>query len=149
MIGLGALLAGLLFGAGLALSGMLDPAKVLNFLDLAGAFDPSLAVTMAAAVAVTFLGFRGLRGWSRPVFAKSFAWPTAKDITPRLVIGAAIFGLGWGLAGICPGPAIASLALFNPAILAFLVPMLAGMALAHLMVARAGRAGGSAPAQRP
>lgn len=148
MIGLGALLAGLLFGAGLALSGMLDPAKVLNFLDLAGQFDPSLAVTMAAAVAVAFLGFRVLRGWSRPVFAQSFSWPTATDITPRLVIGAAIFGLGWGLAGICPGPAIASLALANPAILAFLVPMFAGMALAHLAVARVSRAPAATPSRR-
>ncbi|MDE1570001.1 DUF6691 family protein [Aquabacter sp. P-9] len=148
MIGLGSLLAGLLFGAGLALSGMLDPAKVLNFLDMAGQFDPSLAVTMAAAVTVAFLGFQVLRGWSRPVFAGAFSWPTATDITPRLVIGAALFGLGWGLAGICPGPAIASLALLNPAILAFLVPMFAGMALAHLAVARWPRITGAAPAGR-
>lgn len=136
MIGLGALLAGLLFGAGLAISGMLDPAKVLNFLDLAGQFDPSLAFTMGGAVMVALVGFRILRGRSKPVLASAFSWPTAQVITPRLLIGSAVFGLGWGLAGICPGPAIASLALLNPAILVFLVPMLAGMALAHVVAAR-------------
>lgn len=135
MIGCVAFFCGLLFGAGLAVSGMLDPAKVSNFLDITGQFDPSLILTLGAAVAVAFAGFRLARQRARPVLASTFAWPTTRVVTPRLLLGAALFGLGWGLAGLCPGPAIASLALFNPAILAFLIPMLAAMVLAKRITA--------------
>ncbi|MFG1397882.1 DUF6691 family protein [Roseixanthobacter pseudopolyaromaticivorans] len=136
MTRIAALFCGMLFGAGLALAGMMDPAKVLNFLDVAGTFDPSLAFTMGAAVIVAFLGFRLVRRRAAPLIAPAFHWPTATAIDSRLIGGAAIFGLGWGLAGICPGPAIASLALANPHILAFLVPMAAGMLLANGIAAR-------------
>lgn len=100
-----ALVAGLLFGAGLALSGMVNPAKVLNFLDLAGTFDPTLVFVLGGAVVTTFIGYR-LMLPPQPLFAERFQWPTKTDIDGRLVAGAAIFGIGWGLSGFCPGPAI-------------------------------------------
>ncbi|HUE44896.1 MAG TPA: DUF6691 family protein [Aestuariivirgaceae bacterium] len=100
-----ALVSGLLFGAGLALSGMVNPAKVLNFLDLAGTFDPTLVFVLGGAVVTTFIGYR-LMLPPRPLFAERFQWPTKTDIDGRLVAGAAIFGIGWGLSGFCPGPAL-------------------------------------------
>ena len=100
-----ALISGLLFGAGLALSGMVNPAKVLNFLDLAGTFDPTLVFVLGGAVVTTFIGYRWMLP-AQPLFAERFQWPTKTDIDARLVAGAAIFGVGWGLSGFCPGPAI-------------------------------------------
>jgi uncharacterized protein len=100
-----ALVSGLLFGAGLALSGMVNPAKVLNFLDLAGTFDPTLVFVLGGAVVTTFIGYR-LMLPPQPLFAERFQWPTKTDIDARLVAGAAIFGVGWGLSGFCPGPAL-------------------------------------------
>ena len=109
-----ALLAGFAFGAGLVLSGMANPQKVLAFLDLAaiasGGWDPSLAFVMAGALAVAVPGFAWLRRQEKPALADSFAWPQATKIDRKLIAGSAIFGLGWGLAGICPGPALAALA---------------------------------------
>lgn len=128
-----ALLSGLVFGIGLAISGMINPAKVLAFLDFggipAGAWDPSLAFVMAGALAVAAVGFRLARGRDRPLDGGSFAEPPRRDIDARLVAGAIIFGAGWGLVGFCPGPAIASLAFGAGKSFLFVVAMLAGMAL--------------------
>ncbi|WP_374654267.1 DUF6691 family protein [Dongia sp.] len=135
-----ALLSGLVFGAGLVLSGMADPAKVLAFLDLAafagGGWDPSLAFVMGGALAVTVPGFAYARRRARPIAADSFQWPKASAIDGRLVLGSAIFGIGWGLAGICPGPALTLLALDGSAALVFCAAMLAGMAGYDLAVRR-------------
>ncbi|WP_303978176.1 DUF6691 family protein [Dongia mobilis] len=126
-----ALLAGLVFGAGLALSGMADPQKVLAFLDLGaiatGGWDPSLAFVMGGGLIVTLPGFAYARRRSRPVVAEEFAWPTASAIDKRLMAGAILFGIGWGLAGICPGPALTLLALDGTAAIIFFGAMLAGM----------------------
>ena len=121
-------LAGLLFGIGLVVSQMVDPAKVLGFLDVAGAWDPSLALVMAGALAVTALGYRLATWYGRPLAAERFQFPTRIDIDRPLVIGAVLFGLGWGTAGYCPGPAIASLAFGRIEIVIFVMAMLAGMA---------------------
>ena len=128
---LAALAAGLLFGIGLAFAGMTDPAVVLGFLDLFGRWNPALLFVMAGAVAVTFVGFRVVLGRGAPVFAPRFHMPTSTDIDAPLIVGASLFGLGWGLAGYCPGPAIASLASFDRDVLLFVAAMLAGMALAR------------------
>jgi len=134
-------LAGVIFGLGLLISGMANPAKVQNFLDLAGAFDPSLIFVMAGAVVATFAGYRLVLRRPRPVLAERFYLPAAKDIDARLVGGAALFGIGWGLSGFCPGPAITSLALLAKGTLVFVPAMLAGILLARLvMQARAPRA---------
>jgi hypothetical protein len=99
-------LAGFIFGLGLLISGMADPAKVLNFLDLAGTFDPSLIFVMLGAVVVTFAGYRLVLRRPRPLLAERFFLPTLKEIDARVILGPAIFGIGWGLSGFCPGPAI-------------------------------------------
>lgn len=125
------LAAGLLLGLGLIVSGMADPAKVLNFLDIAGRWDPSLAFVMGGAVAVAFAGFALARRRGRPFHAAGFAWPTARAIDARLLSGAAIFGIGWGLAGFCPGPALVALGLGSAGAAVFVLAMLAGMALAR------------------
>ena len=129
-------LAGLLFGAGLALSGMTDPAVVLGFLDLAGSWNPALLFVMAGAVPVTFLGYRLAFGRGRPWLAASFDLPRRRDVDRPLLLGAALFGTGWGLAGYCPGPALASLPSLAPGTLAFLAAMLLGLWLVR------GRRGG-------
>lgn len=108
-----AIAAGLIFGFGLCLSHMADPNKVLAFLDLVGGWDPSLALVMGGALLVTIPAFAVLRGWRHPWADRTMHWPTATRIDRRLLIGAALFGLGWGLAGYCPGPALAALT-FNP-----------------------------------
>ena len=121
------LLAGLVFGLGLVVSGMANPAKVLNFLDLAGSWDPSLAFVMGGAVMVTFIGYR--LAWRReaPLLMDRFDVPSAAAIDPRLVAGAAIFGVGWGIGGFCPGPALTSITLAAPGTLVFVPAMLAGL----------------------
>jgi uncharacterized membrane protein YedE/YeeE len=129
--------AGLVFGLGLLISGMANPAKVQNFLDLAGTFDPSLVFVMLAAVVVTFLGYRLVLRRERPVLAERFSLPTAKEIDARVMAGPALFGIGWGLSGFCPGPAIASLALLAKGALVFVPTMLIGIWLARLLYKRA------------
>lgn len=124
-----ALLSGVLFGLGLTVSGMANPAKVLGFLDFAGAWDPTLALVMFGALVVTMPGFRLVLRRGRPWYADAFSLPTSTDLEPRLLIGAAMFGLGWGLAGLCPGPAVADLVTGRREILVFVAAMLAGMAL--------------------
>lgn len=123
-----ALLAGLIFGAGLVLGGMTDPAKVVGFLDIAGQWDPSLAFVMGCALCITVPTYQLLMpARAQPLFEKRFYLPTRTDLDTQLIGGAALFGIGWGLAGLCPGPAIASLYTLNPQILAFVVAMIAGM----------------------
>ena len=129
-----ALAAGLLFGLGLTLSRMVDPAKVLGFLDIAGSWDPSLALVLAGATGTAALGFRLVLGRrAAPLFARTFNLPEARGIDRRLVIGAAIFGVGWGLVGLCPGPALAGLGLAFRPVAIFVAAMLAGMAVFELL----------------
>ncbi|MDO5759255.1 MAG: YeeE/YedE family protein [Rhodobacterales bacterium] len=123
-----ALLSGLIFGLGLIISGMANPAKVLNFLDVFGAWDPSLAFVMGGAIAVTAPGFALLfRKRKTPYFDKTFRVPTRNDLEPNLLAGAAIFGIGWGLGGFCPGPALTSVPMAAAGTLIFVPFMLAGM----------------------
>lgn len=129
---------GLLFGIGLVVSGMSDPAKVLNFLDLAGSFDPSLAFVMGGAVLVAFLGFRLALRRPHPLMAPHFQMPSRRDIDSRLIIGPALFGIGWGLGGFCPGPAFTALGLGASGTLVFVPAMLAGMWAARALAERRG-----------
>ncbi|RTL95212.1 YeeE/YedE family protein [Ancylobacter aquaticus] len=127
---------GLLFGFGLIVSGMSNPAKVLNFLDLFGTFDPSLAFVMGGAVVVAFIGFRLVLTREKPLMAPRFQLPTRSDIDARLIVGPALFGIGWGLGGFCPGPAFTALGLAAPGTLAFIPAMLAGMWAARALAER-------------
>lgn len=120
-------LSGLVFGLGLVISGMADPAKVLNFLDLAGSWDPSLAFVMAGATVTAFIGYRLVWRRSAPVLETRFDVPTNIQIDRPLILGAALFGIGWGIGGFCPGPAWAALPLLAPGTLVFLPAMLAGL----------------------
>ncbi|AGW95117.1 MULTISPECIES: DUF6691 family protein [Cupriavidus] len=124
-----ALLAGLVFGIGLIVSGMANPAKVLGFLDLAGAWDPSLAFVMAGAVLVGVVAFALARRRARSWLGLPMHWPTASAVTLRLVLGSAAFGVGWGLAGFCPGPALVALGAGYAKAWGFVGAMLGGMAL--------------------
>jgi uncharacterized membrane protein YedE/YeeE len=128
-----ALAAGLLFGVGLAVSGMYDPAKVLGFLDIAaigsGGWDPSLAFVMAGGLAVSLPAFQYAKHRRQPIVAPQFQTPTAVAVDRRLVLGALIFGIGWGLVGYCPGPALAALAFGATGTILFVLAMAAGMVL--------------------
>ncbi|WP_063551494.1 DUF6691 family protein [Burkholderia territorii] len=124
-----AFLAGLLFGAGLIVSGMANPRKVIGFLDVAGRWDPSLAFVMAGAIGVAVFAFAWAKRRTRSLLGLPIQWPAARTITERLVAGSAVFGIGWGLAGFCPGPAIVSIGLGSVKGIAFVVAMLGGMAL--------------------
>jgi uncharacterized protein len=132
MLMIASLLAGLVFGTGLLISGMVSPAKVLAFLDIFGAWDPSLAVVMVAALAVSAPGFMLANGRSRPLLAAQSVWPTKKQIDRPLFVGAALFGVGWGLVGLCPGPALESLATLSPGVIAFVAAMAVGMILQNI-----------------
>ena len=123
-----ALLCGLVFGAGLALSGMTNPAKVLAFLDPFGAWDPTLGLVMGGALAVSAVGYRLAGRLRAPWIGGAFAIPTRRDLDPSLIGGAALFGLGWGLVGLCPGPALASLSRGSGEIVVFVSAMGLGMA---------------------
>ncbi len=122
-----ALAAGLLFGIGLAVSEMVNPAKVLGFLDITGNWDPSLAFVMGSALAVTVIAFRVILRQPHPVLDGEFKVPTSRDIDGRLMGGAALFGIGWGMIGLCPGPAIASLAYGRTESVVFLIAMFIGL----------------------
>jgi uncharacterized protein len=130
------LAAGLLFGIGLVVSGMANPAKVLNFLDFAGTWDPSLAFVMGGGVLVTAIGYKIILARPKPIFAASFQLPTQRAIDARILVGPMIFGVGWGLSGFCPGPALTSLGLAAPGTLAFVPAMLIGMAAARRLSIR-------------
>ncbi len=120
-------LCGLMFGVGLVVSGMSDPAKVLNFLDLFGAWDPSLAFVMGGAVLTSFVGYSYVLKRPSPVLSDVFHLPTKNDVDGQMLTGAALFGVGWGLGGFCPGPAFTALPLMSTGILAFLPALLIGM----------------------
>ncbi len=124
-----ALLAGTLFGLGLAVSGMMNPAKIVGFLDVAGDWDPTLAFVMGGALLVTIPAFRLILGRPRPILADGFALPTRSALDGRLLGGAALFGVGWGLSGFCPGPAVAALVTGLTPVFAFVAAMVAGMVL--------------------
>ncbi len=145
---LAALTAGLLFGLGLSLSGMLDPARVRGFLDVAGAWDPSLVFVLGGAVTVSGLGDALSRRLGHPVLADRFDRPQRRRIDAPLVLGAALFGIGWGLSGFCPGPAVAALSTGARPVLVFVAALLVGMAAHDLARRRAGgRRSGMAPAK--
>jgi uncharacterized membrane protein YedE/YeeE len=131
---------GLIFGLGLLISGMSDPAKVLNFLDLAGiasgTWDPSLAFVMAGAVAVTFAGYRWILRRPRPLLAEKFHLPGKRELDLRIIAGPAIFGVAWGLAGFCPGPAFTALGFGSRAAVMFVAAMLIGMFVARWLAGR-------------
>ena len=124
------LLAGTLFGAGLFISGMMDPEKVIGFLNLFGSWDPSLMFVMGSALIITVPAFKFILRRKKPVFNDAFTLPLKTYLDKPLIVGAAIFGIGWGLYGYCPGPAISSLASLNTAGFIFVPSMLAGMWLA-------------------
>jgi uncharacterized membrane protein YedE/YeeE len=126
---LSALASGALFGLGLAMSGMTDPRRVLGFLDVAGAFDPTLLFVLGGAVATTLVSFRFVLRRGNPVLADSFRLSALRHVDRTLLGGAAIFGVGWGLAGYCPGPALAGLGVLSPEATWFVPAMLAGMGL--------------------
>jgi len=131
---------GLVFGLGLVISGMSDPAKVLNFLDFAairlGTWDPSLAFVMAGAIAVTFSGFQWVLKQKQPLFADKFHLPGKQELDPRIISGPAIFGVGWGLAGFCPGPALTALGFGSSAAIVFVAAMMVGMVFARWLANR-------------
>ncbi len=146
---LAALLSGLLFGLGLTVSGMVNPAKVLGFLDFAGHWDPSLALVMVSAIPVAALGFAVGRRRRTPLYSPAFSGSAKSRVDARLVSGAVLFGIGWGLAGFCPGPALASLGFGGWRVLVFVAAMLAGMAafsvLNRLVLTRPGMATAATP----
>jgi uncharacterized membrane protein YedE/YeeE len=123
------LFAGTLFGLGLAISGMVDPAKVIDFLDVVGDWDPTLAFVMGGALLVTIPAFHLILKRPRPVLADKFELPTNKDVDARLLGGSALFGIGWGLAGFCPGPAVTALASGLMPVFVFVAAMVVGMAV--------------------
>jgi uncharacterized membrane protein YedE/YeeE len=136
---LSTLIAGLIFGTGLILSGMANPVKVQNFLDFFGSWDPSLALVMGGAILVTMPGFWLVQKRKTPFFNNVFNLPTRTDFDFRLLAGAAIFGIGWGLGGFCPGPAVTSLSLAAKGTLVFVPAMLIGMTAAKLASLRSRR----------
>lgn len=121
------LISGLLFGTGLTISGMVNPMKILNFLDIFGPWDATLVFVMGAGLVVTLLGYQIILRRSAPLFATSFKLPNSQDIDARLLGGAALFGLGWGLSGFCPGPVVASVVFGRAESITFVIAMAAGM----------------------
>ncbi len=124
-----ALASGIVFGFGLSLSGMLNPARVQGFLDIFGTWDPSLAFVLGGAVVVAFIGVQVMKRMRHPAIGDSFHVPTNRQIDPPLIIGSALFGLGWGIGGFCPGPAVVSLPIGIPQTVLFVIAMLVGMTL--------------------
>lgn len=123
-----ALLAGLIFGLGLIISEMVNPAKVIGFLDILGDWDPSLAFVMGGALIITFIGYRLVWRRAKPLAADQFHLPGTRQIDKNLALGAILFGVGWGLVGLCPGPAIAALFIGAQPIILFLIAMITGIA---------------------
>ena len=119
---------GIVFGTGIAISGMANPAKVLNFFDIAGTWDPSLALVMASALVVAAIGYRFVFKRPKPLFDARYHLPTSRKLDMPLVLGSAVFGIGWGISGFCPGGAIPALGLFEPSAWIFVGSMLAGIA---------------------
>jgi len=136
MLVLASLISGLVFGLGLIVSGMANPAKVLGFLDLAGPWDPSLALVMAGAVAVGVVGFAVARHRTTSFLGAAMKLPTARNVDRRLVLGSVMFGIGWGIAGFCPGPGLVALGMGERKAAVFVAAMLAGMVLFALFERR-------------
>ena len=132
MVAVASLVCGLIFGFGLLISGMTQPEKVLGFLDIFGRWDPTLVFVMAAALVVSGIGFALVRQQKRPVLAAQHLWPTRTDIDRPLVAGSVLFGIGWGLVGLCPGPALVNLASLMPSVTVFVLAMAAGMVMKDL-----------------
>ena len=132
MQALASFLCGLIFGSGLMISGMTQPTKILGFLDIFGRWDPTLAFVMAGALAISSLGYALARRQIRPVIAAQHFWPKKTDINRPLVIGSLLFGIGWGLVGLCPGPALENLASLSPRVFVFVIAMMAGMSVFDL-----------------
>ncbi len=143
-----AAVAGLIFALGLGISGMTDPGKVIGFLDVGGAWEPALAFVMGGAVVVYALAYRLIVRRPRPVVEVKFSLPTAKKVTTSLVVGSALFGIGWGLGGYCPGPALTSVVSGSWEVGLFVVTMLAGMGL-HQVWERLSARGSAAAAPAP
>jgi len=120
-------LTGVIFGTGIALSGMINPAKVLNFFDVAGSWDPSLAFVMGGAVGVAFIGYRLVLKRPAPVFEPAFDVPQNRKLDMRLILGAGVFGIGWGIAGFCPGGALPALGTADVRVILFVVALIAGI----------------------
>lgn len=128
------LIAGLIFGYGLVLSGMSNPAKVMNFLDITGSFDPSLIFVMLGAVVTTYIGYRLVWRMERPFVSGEFQRSLKSEIDGRLIVGPILFGVGWGLIGLCPGPALASLTFGGLSALIFFIALIIGMPVSKLIV---------------
>ncbi|WP_424968315.1 DUF6691 family protein [Dinoroseobacter sp. S375] len=141
-------LIGLVFGVGISLSGMANPAKVLNFFDIAGAWDPSLAFVMGGALVVTGLGYRLALRRATPVLAPRFQIPSRTGFDPRLLSGAAIFGVGWGIAGFCPGGALPALGTGRVEVALFVAALITGILLTRLTLDRRAGPSGLAPGSR-
>jgi uncharacterized membrane protein YedE/YeeE len=137
MIALASFGCGLIFGVGLLISGMTQPPKVLGFLDIFGQWDPTLVFVMAGAVAVSGVGYAVARRTKRPVLIAQYLWPTRTDIDRELVVGSVLFGIGWGLIGLCPGPALENLATLSPPVILFVLAMIAGMIVQDFWQTRA------------
>jgi uncharacterized membrane protein YedE/YeeE len=127
------LLSGIIFGLGLTVSSMTNPAKVIGFLDITGNWDPSLMFVMLGAIAISAPFFYLLRNKNKPLFDSNFEIPTIKNLDKKLVLGASIFGIGWGMVGFCPGPAIASLAFLNPFSIIFVIAMVGGFYMSRFV----------------
>jgi uncharacterized protein len=140
-----AFVCGLIFGTGLLISGMSQPAKVLNFLDLFGTWDPSLALVMAAALAVSGAGYALAQKRTQPLLAPRHLWPGSRDIDRPLIAGAVLFGVGWGLVGLCPGPALVDLATLMPQVIVFVAVMIGGMLLHDVWWAKRAEVSASVP----
>lgn len=132
--GLAMFLAGILFGLGLVISGMVNPGKVIGFLDFAGDWDPSLILVMGGGLLVTIPAFHLILKSPQPLFDSKFFLPTMKFIDRKLVLGSILFGLGWGIAGFCPGPALAALVTLDTTVLLFAGAMIGGMLIHHLLL---------------
>lgn len=126
-------LVGLIFGFGISISGMANPAKVLNFFDIAGSWDPSLIFVMGGALVTTFLGYKFVLGRTTPVFEEAFQVPSSRSIDTKLVGGSAIFGIGWGIAGFCPGGALPALGTGRWEVFVFTAALIAGILLAKFV----------------
>lgn len=132
---------GLIFGIGIILGGMANPAKVLNFFDVAGTWDPSLAFVMGGAVVVTAIGYRFVLKRPTPLLADVFHVPTLRQLDLRLVAGSAVFGIGWGISGFCPGGVLPAIGTLNPSVLIFAASMIAGILIAKAVQSRVKPAG--------
>lgn len=135
MKNLSALIAGAVFSIGLTISGMTNPQNVIGFLDVAGSWNPSLFFVLVSAITVTGIGYRLVWRRTQPLFETSFSVPTSRILDGRLMTGAAIFGIGWGLSGLCPGPALSSVVVGDVGIYAFIIAMVSGMVLQRYVLA--------------